>query len=189
MATILENPVLPKSMTAEEFFQIRGIDRAELVNGKMVEVSPVGFEHGDYVAELIFFLQSFVRRAKIGSIVTETGFKLRSNPDVVRAPDVAFIETASVPSPAQRKKFVDGSPTLAIEIVSSSEAWGDVEEKVNQYLEAGTVEVWIVEPEHQTLTIRTPDEAPQVLRRGDVLRCEKVLPGFELNLLEFFDRD
>jgi Uma2 family endonuclease len=176
-------------LTAEEFWASPLCRNAELVDGKVVEVSPVGFEHGDYAANLIFFLQGFVRRTRIGSIVTETGFKLRSNPDLVRAPDVAFIEASQVPTGPARRGFIDGAPALAVEIVSPHDAWGDVEDKVNQYLEAGSQLVWIVEPQHQTLTVRSVDEAPQVLRRGDTLYGGEVLPGFELNLTDLFDSE
>jgi len=196
MSTVLERPVSTDTvsiatpeplLTAEEFWLLPGIDRAELANGKVVQKMPPAEEHGSLAVYLASALILWARENKAGRVYVETGFRMK--PNLVRAPDVSFLETARVPHGEARRKFVEGPPTLAIEIVSPNDAWSEVEDKVNEYLEAGARAVWIVEPDGQTLTVRTVDAAPLVLRRGDVLRATETLPGFELSLDELFADD
>jgi len=184
---VLEMPVEEKLMTADEFFQSPLSATHELIEGKAVFVAPVGFEHGDSAVDIAGYLRAFVRQRKLGSVVVEVGFVLRRSPDVVRAPDIAFVESSRVPEGRQRKKFVEGAPTLAVEIVSPGDLWSEVEDKVNLYLEAGSAAVWIVEPDAQTVTVRTVDAAPRVWRRNEILQGGAVLPGFELPLAELFE--
>lgn len=189
MSTVLERPVAAleseRLLTAEEFQTLPGIDRAELVHGKVVEKMPPAEEHGDLAITLGVPLKLWARTNKAGRVYVETGFRLK--PNLVRAPDVSFLEAARVPHGAARRKFVDGPPTLAVEIVSPGDLWSEIEDKVNEYLEAGCRVVWIVEPAGQTVTVRTAEAAPLVLHRHDTLSGGEVLPGFQLPLAELFE--
>jgi len=42
--------------------------------------------------------------------------------------------------------FIDGPPTLAIEVIAPDDRANDIQQKVSDYLAAGTTRVWIVEP-------------------------------------------
>ncbi|MGH7712361.1 MAG: Uma2 family endonuclease, partial [Gemmatimonadaceae bacterium] len=76
-------------MTAEELLRLNLQDkRTELVRGQLIVHEPAGFRHGDVANRLAFAITSHVRANKLGIVLTaETGFKLASNPDTVRAPD------------------------------------------------------------------------------------------------------
>lgn len=186
MNTVLENPQSAPHMTAEEFW-LSPYERAELIDGKVIEMAPVGFEHGDSAIDLAVPLREWARAHKAGAVVTEVGFLLKRNPDMVRAPDVAFIESTRVPSGRDRRKFIDGAPTLAVEILSPGNTWSEIERKVNEYLEAGAGAVWIVDSDEQTLTVRTADLVPRVWRKHETLDGGAVLPGFSWELKELFE--
>jgi Uma2 family endonuclease len=175
-----------KLLTAEEFLMLPGDDRRELVNGEVIELTPVNFGHGDIAAEVADHLKAFVQQHQLGRVVVEVGFTLRRNPDTVRAPDVAFVETARVPVGRARRKFVEGAPTLAVEIVSPGDLWSEVEDKVQLYLEAGARAVWIFDPSRQQVTIRNADGTVAVYGESDTLPGDPVLPGFALPLNEVF---
>jgi Uma2 family endonuclease len=66
--------------------------RYELVKGELKKMAPAGNEHGSLAALFTGLLVPYVRAQKLGKVyAAETGFKLSSDPDTVRAPDVAFI--------------------------------------------------------------------------------------------------
>src|SRR5690349_7265443 len=104
-------------VTAEELERHPRDYRYELVDGRIVRMSPVGFEHGQVVARLLFLLQQHLRREPSGVVLTEVGFKLASQPDTVRGPDIAFVRRDRVPSPTP-KGFFNGRPDLAVEVRS-----------------------------------------------------------------------
>src|SRR6476660_1973392 len=90
-------------VTAEELERYSSDDRrSELVRGRIVRRSPAGGEHGHVVVRLIGVLDRHVRARALGFVLTEVGFKLASDPDTVRAPDVAFVRRDRIPTPMPR---------------------------------------------------------------------------------------
>jgi len=118
--------------------------RYELVEGRLIKMSPVGLEHSHIVAQLMWLLMQYVRPRKLGFIGTELGFKLHSNPDTVRAPDVAFVRAERLPV-KRSKRFWTGAPDLAIEVLSPDDRAADVRAKLEEYLGCGTPIVVIVD--------------------------------------------
>ena len=54
-------------------------------------MSPVSFAHGRIVIQVGSMLHAHVGSRDLGVVVTEVGFVLATNPDTVRAPDIAFV--------------------------------------------------------------------------------------------------
>ena len=83
----------PRLMTAEELLHMPDDGfRYELIRGELRKMAPAGHQHGRIAINVTTPLDQHVRAHGLGTVyAAETGFKLASNPDVVRAPDVAFI--------------------------------------------------------------------------------------------------
>src|SRR5213083_1712514 len=86
------------SMTAAELLQIPD-KHAELVRGVLVVREPPGLRHGRIALDLGRRLADHVDANHLGRVYVESGFKLTSNPDTVRGPDVAFISQIRLPEP------------------------------------------------------------------------------------------
>jgi Uma2 family endonuclease len=166
-------------VTAEELPAIvaRDDDRYELVAGRVIRTSPVGWQHGVIVVRLLGLLDGHVRSRRLGAVVTEVGFKLRSNPDTVRGPDVAFIRQDRLPAQKLRG-YWSGAPDLAMEVLSPGDTSRDIDATVADYLAAGVSEVVVVDPDEATVTQHRPGQAPQVARPGGALDLDDVVPGF-----------
>lgn len=75
--------------------------RYELVKGELVQTTLAGSQHGYIAGRLLTFLGHHVLTNQLGEVfATETGFKLESAPDTVRAPDISFISKSRLPSEA-----------------------------------------------------------------------------------------
>ena len=173
-------------LSAEKFYELRGDGRYELIDGKVIEIMPPGFDHGTIAGNIFFALRTFVRANQLGRVSVEGGFRLRRGPDMVRSPDVCFVSNARLEN-QRTVTFLEGAPDLAVEVNSPNDKEAEFETKVALYFQAGTRTVWIVEPSTRTITVRTPDNAPVVYRIDDTLRGEPVLAGFEMPLGDVFD--
>jgi Uma2 family endonuclease len=175
-------------LTAEELERHpRDDSRYELVAGRLVRMSPVGFEHARVVARLISLLERFVRERDLGFVLPELGVKLASDPDTVRAPDVAFVRRDRIPTPAPRG-FLAGAADMAIEVLSPDDRRRKVAAKIDEYLTAGTTLVLIVDPGRRVITAHrrlspavTSAAADAIIDLGDVV------PGVTLRLGDVFD--
>jgi Uma2 family endonuclease len=107
------------------------------------------------------------------------------DPDTVRAPDIAFVTAARLSEPVPQGYF-SGPPDLAVEVVSPHDRVSEVEEKVQDWLDAGCREVWVVSPRFRRITVyRSPTDI-RVLTAGDVLESAELLPGFSCRVGEVF---
>jgi Uma2 family endonuclease len=176
-----------KAMTADEYLALGDIGPSELIQGKVYLASPTGFNHGCIATSINCALSDFLKTAKLGRASTaEAGFLISRNHDTVRAPDVAFVRAERIP-PGGQKKFFEGAPDLAVEVLSPDDRSSDVNAKIHDWLDAGCVQVWVVDPQTQSVTVyRNPREA-SIFKSEDTLYAPDLLPGFSLPVAEIFE--
>lgn len=169
-------------ITAEELWTMPEPSggRRELVDGEIVEMSPATLLHGVIVTTASRLIDDFVRQHDLGIVAAgDVGFVLRRDPDLVRAPDVAFVAWDRVPeSGLPDRGFWEGPPTLAVEVVSPDDRAAEIHAKVRDYLEAGTGQVWVLWPEQRSVTVHEPDGSARDLGPDARLESTGVLPGF-----------
>lgn len=158
-------------MTADEFLQITDEwPPMELVDGEIVvnEPSP---RHQRIAGHLFFHMYGWVEAvAGRGEVSLPTDRRLDDS--TVLSPDVWWSPDGwDLPSPA-----------IVVEIRSPSTWLFDVGVKRERYLDAGAIEVWLV------------DTKDDVVRIGDIVLTaadditSPLLPGFRLPVRELFDR-
>lgn len=160
--------------------------RCELVRGRVVREPPAGYEHGRLANRILYLLTRFAEEHGLGEILaSETGFVLFEDPPTVRGPDAAFVAAGRVPFPAP-PGFGRLAPDLAVEIVSPSNTFAEIQAKVMDYLDAGSRLVWEFDPGTRSVTVYRSREEIRILVGDDELDGEDVLPGFRLGLSEIF---
>lgn len=177
-------------MTAEELFMMpHGDFRYDLVKGELRKMSPAGSEHGMIAARLTAALVQHVLENELGEVFgAETGFKLASNPDTVRGPDVSFVREERIPEMGITQKFWDGPPDLAVEVVSPGDSFDEVDEKIQDYLSAGTRAVWIISPKRKTVSIHRAGAETITLTENEMLDGQDIIPGFQYSVTKLFTR-
>ena len=115
----------------------------------------------------------------------DAGVILSRGPDTVRGPDLYVVRLSRLPGGEISDGILTIPPDVAIEVVSPSDRWPAVVEKVGQFLRAGVAEVWVLNPEHHRLHLYRIDDEPTVLN-ADMTLSSQVLPGFECPVAEFF---
>ena len=175
-------------VTAEELARLPDDGyRYELVEGRLIRMSPVSFDHGRVVMQMGFLLSRHLEQYPVGVIGTEIGFKLASNPDTVRGPDISFIRNERVP-PRGKRGYFKGAPDLVIEVLSPDDRPRDTREKVEEYLAEGVPLVVVLDPDKRMATTFRPGISSVALRSlSNVLDLNEVIPGFHCQLREIFE--
>ena len=175
-------------MTADELFTMPEDGfRYELVRGELRKMSPAGGEHGAIIFNLSILLGQYIKANNLGQgFGAETGFKLASNPDTVRAADIAFVRRERIPATGIPKNFWQIAPDLAVEVLSPGDTLEEVEEKVEDWLAAGTRAVWVVSPKRRSVTVYRSMTDVTRLSEADELDGGDVVPGFRCKVTEFF---
>ena len=174
---------MTKALTAEELLDLNVPNKlTELVRGALVVREPPGFRHGMVALEIGRLIANHVREHHLGIVVAaETGFKLFSNPDTVRAADAAYINREHAPDPPP-PGYLAIAPDLVVEVVSPGDRAGEIQAKVSDWLSAGSRLVWVIDPGRQRAIIYREDGSVDLLANQDVLAGEDVLPGFTCSL-------
>src|SRR5919106_2384603 len=123
----------------------------EIVAGQPEEKIMGGARHGGVGARLIVRLGSHVETYQLGGIYgPDTTFQIGENH---RIPDVAFVSAARLPAAGEPEVIWPMAPDLAVEIISPDDLYERVISKVEEYLAGGVQQVWLISPEHKTITI------------------------------------
>ena len=175
-------------ITADELLQMKDDGfRYELVRGELIKMSPAGHQHGRIVLNFTTPLDQFVRANQLGAVyAAETGFKLATDPDVVRAPDAAFIRRERVNAVGLTTGFWPGAPDLAAEVISPGDTHAEVEDKIADWLDAGTRLVVVVNPGTQTVALYYSRSDVRILTIDDVLDGGEVVPNWTLPVRDLF---
>jgi len=161
--------------------------RYELVKGELIRMAPPGSEHGEVAMNVAGPLHQYVKSNNLGIVyAAETGFKLESDPDTVRAPDVAFVRRERVEQTGRMPGYRSGAPDLAVEVLSANDRIREVEDKVAEWLAAGARMVWVVSPKLHTITVCRSLTDIVTLTEKDVLDGGDVVPGFQIEVSEIF---
>jgi Uma2 family endonuclease len=166
-------------MTAKELAQLSIPDKqVELVRGHLVVREPPSTRHGGVAGELYYQLSQYVRDRDLGrAFPQDTGFKIASDPDTVRGPDVAFVSRDRlhlIPD----EGYAELAPDLVAEVVSPGDRTGEVLAKVGDWLAGGTRLVWVIDPRRVEARIFRPDGSVTVLGGDQDLDGEDIVPGF-----------
>jgi Uma2 family endonuclease len=159
--------------------------RYELDEGEIVTMAFPRPEHNRVVRRIYDLLSVAVRAGALGELFfPDTPYVLSRQPATLRGPDLSFIRAARL-SEIDLQHNIEGGPDLAIEVVSPTDSAQDLNRKVNQYLRAGSLEVWIVYPETQEVHIYNAG-AIRKLDAAQVLESTALLPGFSAPVKGFF---
>lgn len=174
--------------TASELYEMPDDGfRYELVKGELRRMSPAGTEHGAIVFNLSGLLAPHIKANHLGQgFGAETGFKIASDPDTVRAADIAFVRRERIPETGMPHNFWSTFPDLAVEVISPGDTYSEVNEKVEDWLRAGTRAVWIVDPRRRIVSVYRSMTDVTRLSEDDELDGGDVVPGFRSKVSEIF---
>ncbi len=175
-------------MTAEDLAQLpdRG-KRYELRMRELLMMTPAGALLGRITMILAATLHQYAAQHQLGQVfAAETGFQIHSDPDTVRAPDIAFVARDRIPPEGVPRGFWELAPDLVVKVVSPNDRAADVQDKIEEWLDAGVRQVWVIYPDTEMVWVCHSPKEVDVLKPGDTLVGDDLLPGFRCSVEDLF---
>jgi Uma2 family endonuclease len=175
-------------VTAEQLFCMpHDGNRYELVRGVLNMMSPAGSEHGWIAGRIFHRLATHVEKYDLGrAYAAETGFRIASSPDTVRAPDACFVSHERLASVEPTRSYLPLAPDLVVEVISPNDTFSEVESKIEAWLQAGTSVVLVADPASQTLRVYRDGSKILVLHAGETFEAGKVCGDWKLSVHDVF---
>src|SRR6266550_4536804 len=131
--------------TIEDLYALPHEQKAEIVDGEIVHMSPTGAAPSYAASEIFVSLREHCRKTRIGLAITDNAaFRVYLPNRESFSPDVAFHIGQWT-----GMKFFEGAPVFAVEVRSEGDYGTASESKMDRkrghYLAAGKVVVWDVD--------------------------------------------
>ncbi|MHB2019449.1 MAG: Uma2 family endonuclease [Candidatus Xenobia bacterium] len=153
----------------------------EFIHGEVREKSMPNNAHAAVQVALARWLDEWADEAG-GEVLTELRCLLLRNAVL---PDVAWFKSGSMKK--DPKGRVISAPELAVEILSPDDRYGEVQDKISLYQEAGVQVVWVIDPEARNVTVHRSGQPSTLLRHEDTLTALE-LPGFSAKVADLFKK-
>lgn len=181
---------VPARATLDDLYREEG--KAELIGGRIVRYMASGDFPTVVASEIFVSLRLHARATGRGRAYPDgIGFAV---PEMASgresfSPDASYYDG---PHPANRMRFIEGVPQLAVEVRSENDygpaVEAEMEDKRADYFLAGTLVVWDVDPVAETVAVYLPNAPtqPMIFRRGDVADAEPAVPGWRMAVDDIF---
>ena len=167
-------------VTLEEYAALPKHPRYELVKGVLIELMTASRDHERTVIRTGRHMDIHVDTHGLGEVYgSNRGYVTDpDSPATLRMPDISFVSNARLNQPELAGMLYDGAPDLAVEILSESNTTAEITQKIDEYLDAGGLAVWVIDIDARTLTVHTPNAPPLTLTDADTIDGADYLPGF-----------
>ncbi|MCL2931618.1 MAG: Uma2 family endonuclease [Trichodesmium sp. MAG_R03] len=157
--------------------------RMELVGGEIIVMSPSGLESDEIASAIVAYLWNWVRPRNLGRVTASGGgFRLPNADENIRTPNASFIKAEKLLRPTE--DYVKLVPDLIFEVKSKNNRLPQLRQKIQEFLELGTVVGVLVDPRSRTMEVYRYQQEKIVLKDGDILEVEEILPGWKLPVVE-----
>jgi Uma2 family endonuclease len=181
-------------MTANELFALPCDDRLDrrLIHGRLVE-RPYPFRtpaHAAVVANLSGLFRNWERQP-VGAGWVAYGYgcpyRLRWDPDTLVYFDSSVIPAALDDATPARAAFIDGRPTLAVEVCDANDEWEAIAELADAAMEAGVPLLWLVDPVEEFVAVFRPGCESVAFDRDDMLDASDAGPQIRFPVSALFE--
>jgi Uma2 family endonuclease len=125
-------------ISVEEYLRTTFHPDCHFIDGKVVERNVGQTRHALAQAEIAAW---FIQRRKVLRLQSLTELRVRVAPPRVRVPDVVIAEI-----PVPQEDVFTSPPYLCIEIMSPDDTKGSTQPSLDDYLNFGVPNIWVIDP-------------------------------------------
>ncbi|MGH9913692.1 MAG: Uma2 family endonuclease [Pyrinomonadaceae bacterium] len=175
--------------TILDLYQVPGNQKAEIINGEIVLMSPTGSKPGRAAMKIVTSLSRYEEEHAGGyAFGDNVGFRVNLPNRDSFSPDAAWYV-----GDIESMDFLEGAPAFAVEVRSKNDYGPKAEQavyrKLKDYFAARTKVVWDVDlfSESVIKVYRATDpDNPTLYSRRDIAEAEPAVPGWGFSVDELF---
>lgn len=164
--------------------------RLELTSsGELVVMPPTGLLTGKRNLDLIVQLAIWAKKDATGiGFGTDAGYTLPNG--AIRGPDVSWMRREKYESIDEfdKERFAHTCPDFVVELRSPSDRLPTLINKMEEYIENGASLGWLIDPKKRRVYVFKAGEEMITLENPTVVSGDPLLPGFELQMKEIWER-
>ncbi|AYQ36060.1 Uma2 family endonuclease [Runella sp. SP2] len=186
ITTLVQTDVLPTDLQTVEAFEnwqrqhvVEG--SFEFLDGKIIQKEAMKQDEA--------FIANFLLRVFIQTTAFQKGDVLLPELDSYvsqtrkRVPDLTYFTADEIKQMRQGARI---KTRFAIEILSDSESFEDVIEKVQDYFDAGGELVWYIAPKQQKIYVYTNPDESKAYKGNDLIVATPVVSDFQFEVSQLF---
>ncbi len=174
----------------DDLYRVPEDGKAEIVNGKLIRMSPTGFLPSRASSNIYLSLRAYEGRTRSGYAIADNAAYVVNLPDRQSfSPDASFYV-----GPPTGGKFMTGASVFAAEVRSEGDYGPAAEKRMAKkragYFAAGTKVVWdvdVLREEQISAYAADRPEEPLVYRRGETAEAASALPGWTMAVAALFE--
>ena len=180
--------------TVADLYRVADGQKAELVDGEVMLMSPTGKKSTYAAGEVVASLRQYSHETRSGWAVQDNaGFMVNLPHRQSLSPDASFYTGQDT---ANSMDFFEGAPVFAAEVRSKWDYGSTAERamalKRADYFAAGTRVVWDVDLQSPDVVrvyrADAPDQ-PTIYRRAEIAEAEPAVPGWTMPVDDLFPPD
>ncbi len=182
---VLENEIQSLPKTLAEFLTWEPNDgfKYEWNDGELIKFDGMNKKQV-YIYDVLAKLFSKKGLFEIGLLVSEYDTMLSGIQ--LRRPDIAYLTNEQI---QLGKKGQDIIPEFVIEIISETDQFYKIEDKITEYFKAGVKVIWNIVPEHKLVYIYTSRKTVKICSDNDICSAEPVLADFNISVNGIFTEE
>jgi Uma2 family endonuclease len=184
--TLMTAPFPTREYTADDLLRLPDSTGFELVDGQLKErnVSKESSRVGLTIGRLL--ANEAARTGEAEVYGADMGYQCFP-PDAekeIRKADASVIRRDRLATVPGDVGYMPIPADLAVEVLSPNDLIRAVNDKVEEYLDAGFGLVWVVDPVKKYVMVHRPDGTVTKLHENDEITGEAALPGFRCRVVE-----
>ena len=180
-----------KSMSLEQFYEFclanRDLRIERTASGEVIIMPPAFSDTGSSNMKIALQLGNWAEQDGTGEIFdSSAGFTLPNG--ATRSPDASWIklERWNALSEEQKASFAPICPDFVIELRSKSDTLSELQKKMQEYIDNGTLLGLLIDRQNRKVYIYRPNQEPEILDNPETVSGDPELPGFVLRMAKIW---
>ena len=157
----------------------------EFIDGRVIQKIAKDLPRSAIQGRLLEAIDAFARPRQLGRVYPSLRVLLGGS---VLVPEISFYRSGRLPKyvRGEEAKEITTPPDIAMEFLAPGQSPAEPRRKLRHLINHEGKLGWLIDPNRERIAILRPGRSLEMIKDGDVLSGEGILPGFSLPVEEIF---